>query len=170
MNMEKIAGILYLIVGLLFIIYPLYSSAVASWIIGFYLLCFGISAILLSFGFDNTNRNFTYLSILIGILAILFGICFMIYLNALPFLVSLQFYIVGILMMAYGLIGIPYLDKKYRNRSIAIFILGILTVLVAFLLATQPVLIAILIGVAFIVEGIFIIVIEDSLSIAEKYE
>lgn len=73
-------------------------------------------------------------------------------------------------MMAYGLIGIPYLDKKYRNRSIAIFILGILTVLVAFLLATQPVLIAILIGVAFIVEGIFIIVIEDSLSIAEKYE
>ncbi len=170
MNTEKIAGILYLIVGLLFIIYPLLSSAVYSVILGLYLLCFGISALFLGFTLDKTDNYFKYMSIIIGIISIIFGICFMILLNALPFLVSLQFYIIGILLMAYGLIGIPYLDRKYRLRSIAIFILGILIVLLAFFAATQPVLIAVIIGVLFIVEGIFIIVIEDSLSLATKYE
>ena len=72
----------------------------------------------------------------------------MFFLNAVPFLVSLQFYIIGFLMIFYGLMGAIYIqEKSFRIRSVLAVILGILTVILAAFAATQPVIIAIIIGV-----------------------
>ena len=168
---EKIAGLLYIIFGLLLIIFPIFSSAFISLMIGFALVCFGMTAlsmgILLS---DSNTSTYSYLSMLIGIISILLGILFMFFLNALTVLTSLQFYIAGFIMMVYGLMGIMYLnDKRYTVRSIIILILGILTVVLAVFAATQPVLIAIIIGVALIVEGVYILVIDRSMKLIETY-
>lgn len=73
-------------------------------------------------------------------------------------------------MMVYGLMGMFYLVGKHKISSIIILILGILTVIFATFLASQPVLIAILIGVALLVEGVFVLVIDRSVKLIEKYE
>ena len=98
MNMEKILGLLYIIFGLLFVIYPIFSSALLSMIIGFSLVCFGLSSICMGIVFTEIPL-YKYLAIILGIIAVIFGIMFMFFLNAVPFLVSLQFYIVGFLMI-----------------------------------------------------------------------
>lgn len=171
MAYERFAGLLYMVLGLMLIIFPMFSSAVISVIIGFALVCFGMATMSLGFVFGEEFENiYSYLTILIGFISLLFGIMFMFFLNALTFLASLQFYIVGIIMMAYGLVGFLYLsEKKYTIYSLIILILGILTVVVAAFLASQPILIAILIGITLIVEGAFFIVIGRSMKLIETY-
>lgn len=167
---EKIIGLLYILFGIILIISPLFSAELLSICIGFSLVCLGlaeISAGILFMGeFDN---SYSYLSIIIGILSLLFGIMFIFYLNALTFIVSLQFYIIAILMMAYGIVGVFYLDGKYKIYSVIILILGLLNALLAAFFASQPILIAILIGVALIIEGVFILVVDRSATLIEKY-
>ena len=169
MNREKIIGLLYIILGLLLIIYPIFSSALLSIIIGFAMVCFGMSAICMGFLFTE-NSSYTYLSMIVGFISLIFGLIFLFFLNALPFLVSLQFYIIGFLMMLYGLLGMIYMkDRKYTILSAISFILGILVVALAVFFATQPILIAILIGVLLIVQGAVIFVVGKSESLIEKY-
>lgn len=171
MGMERIAGFLYIIFGLLLIIFPIFSSAFVSVMIGFALLCFGMAA--LSMGIilpENYSKMYSYLSASIGIISILLGFMFMFFLNALTFLTSLQFYIVGFIMMAYGMVGIVYIDdKRDAFRSLLLLILGVLTVVLAVVAASQPIFIAIIIGVALIVQGVFTLVIDRSYSLIEKY-
>ncbi len=168
---ERLAGLLYIILGLMLIIFPIFSSALISVIIGFALVCFGMAAMSLGFVFGEEFENiYSYLSILIGFISLLFGIMFMFFLNALTFLTSLQFYIVGIIMMAYGIVGLLYLSgKQYTIYSAIMLILGILTVVIAAFLASQPILIAVLLGVTLIVEGAFFIVIGRSMKLIETY-
>ena len=62
MNMEKILGLLYIIFGLLFVIYPIFSSALLSMIIGFSLVCFGLSSICMGIVFTEITL-YKYLAI-----------------------------------------------------------------------------------------------------------
>ena len=71
-------------------------------------------------------------------------------------------------MMVYGIVGVFYLDGKYKIYSIIILILGILNAILAAFFASQPILIAILIGVALIIEGVFILVVDSSMTLIEK--
>ena len=160
---------LLIIFGLLFVIYPIFSSAFLSIIIGFALICFGMSAICTGIVFTETSL-YTYLSIILGIIAVLLGMMFLFFLNAVPFLVSFKFYIVGFLLILSGLMGIIFMgDKKYVIRSAIGLILGILTVALAAFAASQPVLIAIIIGVFLIVDGIFLLVVGGSKNLIENY-
>ena len=73
-------------------------------------------------------------------------------------------------MMAYGFVGIFYLDGKNKISAILFLILGILVVVFAAFLASQPILIAVLVGVALMIEGAFLMVIGRSVSLIEKNE
>lgn len=169
MNMEKILGLLYIILGLLLVIFPIFSSALISLAIGFAMVCFGISAIFNGIIFSEAPI-YSYLSLSIGVIALLFGLIFMFFLNALPFLISLQFYIVGFILVVYGILGAIYLkDKKLTIISIIGIILGIITIALAVFAASQPVLIAILIGVLLIIEGVALFVVGKSLTLIETY-
>ncbi len=166
---EKIIGLLYILFGIILIVSPIFSSELLSICIGFSLVCFGLAEMATGILFiGEFGNSYSFLSILVGILSLLFGILFIFFLNALPFLVSLQFYIIAILMMVYGLMGIFYLDGKYKIYSVIILILGILNALLAAFFASQPILIAILVGVALIVEGVFVLVIDRSMTLIEK--
>ena len=65
MEANKISGILSIILGLIFIIFPIFSSGVVSIIIGISLLFFGIALVL---------AGFTASNIIIGILAGILGL------------------------------------------------------------------------------------------------
>ena len=168
---ERFAGLLYILLGIMLIVFPMVSSDVLSICIGFALVFFGIAAISKGFVFrGESNKAYSYLAIAIGIFSLIFGILFIFSINALTFLTSLEFYIIGIIMMAYGFVGIFYLDGKNKISAILVLILGILVVVFAAFLASQPILIAVLVGVALMIEGAFLMVIGRSVSLIEKNE
>ena len=90
MEPNKISGILSIILGLIFIIFPIFSTAALSILIGVSLIFFGIALVL---------SGFTALNIVIGVLTILVGLVFAFNIQALSVLFALQFYVIGILMI-----------------------------------------------------------------------
>ena len=118
METNKIAGIISIILGLIFIIFPIFSSSFTSIVIGLSLLFFGFVSLL---------NGLTSLNVVIGVISIIFGLLFMFAMNALPFLVGLQFYLVGIVMILFGIAGLiiflislaVFVYASYTNFSLA---------------------------------------------------
>ncbi len=74
-------------------------------------------------------------------------------------------------MIFYGLLGLAYLKgQKYKAISIMSFIFGIITIALAVLAASQPYILAIIIGALLIIHGIILLVIGGTESLIEKYE
>jgi uncharacterized membrane protein HdeD (DUF308 family) len=146
-NMEsnKIAGILSVILGLIFIIFPIFGTAAVSVLMGISLILFGIVLII---------AGFTAFNIIIGILAIIIGLIFVTNIAALSFVFALQFYIIGILLILAGIAGLISGGQISKLASIGIVILGIISFALGGLSINQPMFAAILIGVALIIEGI----------------
>ena len=170
MNTEKIMGVLFIILGLLLVFYPIVSSAFLSILIGFSLVCFGMAAVCMGFVFTE-DTTYSALSIIVGVISLILGIIFMFFLNALPFLFSLQFFIIGFLMMFYGILGIAYLaGAAYKLLSVTGLILGIVIVALTLFLASQPIIIAVIIGAFLIIDGVCLLVVGSTESLIEKYE
>ncbi|MBR0473134.1 MAG: DUF308 domain-containing protein [Methanosphaera sp.] len=144
MEQNKVTGILSIILGLIFIIFPIISTGTISIMMGLSLLFFGLALIFTDFSARN---------LLIGIIAIIFGLLFMFSINGLSFIIGLQFYIIGIIMIAAGISGIvsPGMSKL---TSIMIILLGIIQFALAGLSMAQPLYAAILIGLSLIIQGI----------------
>ena len=146
-NMEtnKIAGIISIILGLIFIIFPIFSSSFTSIVIGLSLLFFGFVSLL---------NGLTSLNVVIGVISIIFGLLFMFAMNALPFLVGLQFYLVGIVMILFGIAGLISDSKISKISSLLILIMGIVAFILAFNSIVNPFYAAVLLGVSLIIQGI----------------
>lgn len=134
----------------------MFSSDLISIIVGLSLLYFGICTAFMGFSmrrdFDNTIPNIT---IIIGIIAIIFGFLFLFYINALSFITGIQFYIVGFIMIVFGITGLISKRNSISTfTSILVLIMGIIAIALAVFALNQPIFIAIIIGIVLIVEGI----------------
>ena len=145
MQSTKMAGILSIILGLFFIICPVISSGTISIMIGLSLISLGIFEIV---------ANFSVLNIIIGILTILCGFLFMFRIDALSFLLGIQFYLIGFLMIILGISGIFAGPQVSKISSILIVILGIISFALGGFSIAQPLYAAILVGVSLILQGI----------------
>lgn len=143
MEPHKIAGILSIILGLIFIICPFFGTAVVSVMIGLSLLFLGIILIL---------AQFSALNIVVGLLSIIVGIIFITNIAALSFLFGFLFYVVGILLILVGIVGLVSAGSKLA--AIGIIILGIISFALGAFSIDNPIFAAVLIGVSLIVEGI----------------
>lgn len=74
--------------------------------------------------------------------------------NALPFLVGLQFYLVGIVMILFGIAGLISDSKISKISSLLILIMGIVAFILAFNSIVNPFYAAVLLGVSLIIQGI----------------
>ncbi|WP_405308941.1 DUF308 domain-containing protein [Methanobrevibacter sp.] len=147
---------LSVILGLIFIIFPMFSADLISIIVGLSLLYFGICTAFMGFSmrrdFDNTIPNIT---IIIGIIAIIFGFLFLFYIDAISFITGIQFYIVGFIMIVFGITGLISKRNSISTfTSILVLIMGIIAIALAVFALNQPIFIAIIIGIVLIVEGI----------------
>lgn len=145
-----------MILGLIFIIFPMFSADLISIIVGLSLLYFGICTAFMGFSmrrdFDNTIPNIT---IIIGIIAIIFGFLFLFYIDAISFITGIQFYIVGFIMIVFGITGLISKRNSISTfTSILVLIMGIIAIALAVFALNQPIFIAIIIGIVLIVEGI----------------
>lgn len=143
MEPHKIAGILSIILGLIFIICPFFGTAVVSVMIGLSLLFLGIILIL---------AQFSALNIVVGLLSIIVGIIFITNIAALSFLFGFLFYVVGIILILVGITGLVSAGSKLA--AIGIIILGIISFALGGFSIDNPIFAAVLIGVSLIVEGI----------------
>ena len=77
MEENKMAGYLSIVLGLIFIIFPMFSAGLVSIIVGLSLLFFGISAIFTGWNMKNEAGNsFPIIILAIGIIAVIFGFLF----------------------------------------------------------------------------------------------
>lgn len=141
-------------VGLIFIICPMFSSEVASAIVGLSLLFFGIASIVNAYSTLSVPTYFTTVNVILGIISIIFGILFIFFIDGLSFLVGFQFYIVGLIMIIFGILGLISESLLSKTTSALILIIGIVAIALAVFTVEQPIYAAILIGVCLLVEGI----------------
>ena len=161
MGIQKSAGILSVIIGLIFIIFPMFSAGLVSVIVGLSLLFFGISSAFMGF---NMRRQLGYLAIaftIIGIIAVIFGFLFIFYIDAMSFLMGIQFYIVGFIMIVFGITSLLSKMTSFSTfTSVLVMIMGIVAIALGAFSINQPIYIAMIIGVVLIIEGITLILSE----------
>jgi uncharacterized membrane protein HdeD (DUF308 family) len=157
MEFNKILGILFMILGIIFVVYPLYSAEAVSWIAGISLICFGFASIIDAFSIWSMMAHLSLINILLGICAILFGLLFIYRIDALSFIVAYLFYFVGFVLIFVGIMGIfAAPESMSRLISVLILILGIVAVCLAGLSIAEPLYVAIIVGICLIMEGISI--------------
>lgn len=154
MDNQKTAGIFFLVLGLIFILFPMFSIGLVSIIVGLSLVFFGISAAFMGYTLKD-NKVVAIAIILIGIISIILGLLFMFYINAVSFLVAFQFYIVGFIMILFGITGLISRASKISNfTSILVLLMGIVAIALAVFAGNNPLYLAIIIGVVLIIEGV----------------
>lgn len=155
MEINKMAGYLSIILGLIFIIFPMFSAGLVSVIVGLSLLFFGISAIFMGWNMRNeVDNSFPYIILAIGIISVILGFLFIFYLDAISFLVGVQFYIVGFIMIVFGIAGLfSNMTRVSTFSSLLVLLMGIIAIALAIFAISQPVYIAIIIGIVLIIEG-----------------
>ena len=155
MDYKKVLGILLIILGIIFAVYPMYSAEAVSWIAGICLICFGFASIIDGFSVWSMMAHVSLLNILIGICAILFGLLFIYKIDALSFIVGYLFFLIAFVLIFTGIIGIIFgLGSISRLASVLILILGIVTFYLAFASLAQPLYVAIIVGICLIMRGI----------------
>ena len=157
MNNNQIFGILSIILGLIFIICPVFSTAFASAVLGLSFLFLGVFAIVSGI-FGGTGNG--GLLILSGILAVIFGFIFTTNIFAIPIIMALQFYIIGIIMIIMGIAGLFSEDQNSKILSILMIILAIIVILMGALTIDNPIIAPILIGISLIIEGVNLVIVK----------
>ena len=164
MESNKGMGLLSIILGLIFIIFPMFSESLVSIIIGMSLLFFGISAVYTGLDMNKYANSSMYAVplIVIGIIVIILGFLFIFYIDALSFLVAIQFYLIGFILIIFGIIGLlSRISVFYLFTSILIFIMGIISIALGAFAWAQPMYIAIIIGLILIIEGVALLFLDQ---------
>lgn len=154
MNITKSSGILAIILGLFCILFPVFFESLISIIVGASLLIFGVLSLIMALNMKSFFENFSKVTAIVGIIGIIFGFLFLFYIDALSFLVAIEFYLVGILMIIFGISGLlARMDSITNWTSILVLIMGIVSIVLAVFSLSQPVYIAMIIGIVLIIQG-----------------
>ncbi|MCR5026823.1 MAG: DUF308 domain-containing protein [Methanobrevibacter sp.] len=154
MDLEKTVSIIFMILGVIFIISPMFSAQLVSIIVGLSLLFFGIVSIVNAFSAYNMMTHISMVYLLVGFLAVIFAILFIFFIDIFSFLIGFSFYIIGFIMIAFGVIGLISESRLSKSSSLIILLVGIISILLAMFAIAKPEYVAMLIGLCLIIEGI----------------
>jgi membrane protein HdeD len=147
-------GVLAIILGLLVIVFPLFSVFTASLIAGIGVLFLGIWLLIQSFGVWEANKGVSIAYLILGILAIIVGIGLFGSVLAFSFLVSLALYIAGFFLIFSGILSLfSKAGTAGKGSGVLGIILGIMYMILA-AYAWNPYYLALLIGIWLIIDGI----------------
>ena len=154
MESNKIWAILSIILGLILIIFPMFSSNLISILIGAIVLIFGVGLCYSGIISKEISTAFSSIAAVFGVVMIILGLAFIFGSNALSFLVGLQFYIIGFILIIVSAIGLLGGLPIQKTSSIITLILGIVILFIAIFAANNPILITIILGIALIANGV----------------
>ncbi len=132
------------------------SADIISIIIDLSLLFFGISAVFNGINIRRPENNtYSNIFIIIGIIVVIFGFPFIFYIDALSFLVGIQFYLIGFILIILSITGlVSRMSSISVFTSILVLIMGIVAIALAAFAMTQPIYLAVIIGAVLIIDGI----------------
>ena len=154
MKSNTIWAILSIILGLILIIFPMFSSNLISILIGAIVLIFGVGLCYSGIISKEISTAFSSIAAVFGVVMIILGLAFIFGTNALSFLVGLQFYIIGFILIIVSAIGLLGGLPIQKTSSIITLILGIVILFIAIFAANNPILITIILGIALIANGV----------------
>lgn len=154
MDNRKIIGIIFILLGLIFVIWPIYSAEAVSIVVSLCLLSFGFFLFIDAFSAWSIMTHVSVIKLILGIVAILLGILFIYDIDALSFMVGFQFYLIAFVMIVAGILGLVSKRTMSKLASIIILIMGIIAIILAIYSITQPLYAAILVGICLIMDGI----------------
>ena len=99
MESYKIVSIISIIIGLIFIIFPIFSASLISILIGASVFIFGAMLAYTGVISKDISPAYSTVAAIFGVVMIILGLAFMFGTNAISFLVGLQFYIVGFMLI-----------------------------------------------------------------------
>ena len=154
MESNKILAIISIIIGLIFIIFPIFSANLISILIGAAVLIFGLGLAYTGIIAKDISPAISTVSAIFGVVMIILGLAFIFGTNAISFLVGLQFYIVGFMLIITSIIGLLGGAEINKTGSLVGLVLGIVILFIALFAANNPILITIILGIALIAHGI----------------
>ena len=154
MESNKILAIISIIIGLIFIIFPIFSANLISILIGAAVLIFGLGLAYTGIIAKDISPAISTVSAIFGIVMIILGLAFIFGTNAISFLVGLQFYIVGLMLIIASIIGLLGGAEINKTGSLVGLVLVIVILFIAVFAANNPILITIILGIALIAHGI----------------
>jgi uncharacterized membrane protein HdeD (DUF308 family) len=154
MESSKILAIISIIIGLIFIIFPIFSANLISILIGAAVFIFGLGLAYTGIISKDISPAVSTVSAIFGIVMIILGLAFIFGTNAISFLVGLQFYIVGFKLIIASIIGLLGGAEINKAGSIVGLVLGIVMLFIAAFAANKPILITIILGIALIAYGV----------------
>lgn len=160
MNLLKGMGIFSIILGIIFIVCPILAASFVSFLVGLSLLFFGITTMISGIGYKSESAGYAISRIIIGLIALILGILFIFsYIDALSFLVTFELFIIGIIMIFVGISGIfSRINNISLATSILTTLLGIVAIILGFFTGSNPVVVAIIIGIVLVIEGISLLI------------
>lgn len=153
----KLLGLILIILGILFVVYPLFSAAAVSMVAGICLIAFGVACVANGFSLWSVVTHTSLIEMILGFLLILLGFCFLVDLAALEILVSYSFYLIAFILIFLGILGL--LSKASgisKWAAIFLLIIGVIFLLLAVFAITDPWFIAVLVGVCLMVRGVIL--------------
>jgi uncharacterized membrane protein HdeD (DUF308 family) len=155
-------GILAIILGLLVIIFPIFSVFTASVMAGFAIILLGIWLVAQSFGTWSASKGASIAYLILGIIAIVGGIGLFGSVLAFSWLVSFWLYFAGFFLIISGIMSF-FVKEGTTGKGIGGIgiILGILYMILASY-AWNPYYLALLIGIWLIIDGITLFFVNPS--------
>lgn len=154
MESNKMLALISILIGLIFIISPMFSANLISILIGAAVLIFGIGLAYAGIISKEIDGAFSTVAAIFGVVMIIFGLAFIFGTNAISFLIRLQFYIVGFMMIVGTILALLAGPEVSKFSALITLILGIVVIFIAIFAANNPILITIIIGIALIAHGI----------------
>ncbi len=155
---DKIRGLLPIIIGLIFIIFPMFSADLISIFVGLMVFICGCLLIFSGYVSRESTGTFAWIYIILGLIFAIIGLLFIFAINAVSFLVALQFYIVGFILILVGIAGLIGAGLMSKTGSILNLVLGILVIFIAIYAANSPQLITVILGIVLIANGILALI------------
>ena len=160
--MQKMgSAIILIILGLIVLAFPLLGLVPAAVLTGFIVLFLGLGLLLGGISEMGESAGLGILEIILGIIALILGIGFIFNPALFAFVAGLIVYIVGIFLIIVGLVGMISKSGGSRWNGVIAFIIGILYIVLGALVATDPVVLGILIGLWLLIMGIMMLFQKD---------
>jgi uncharacterized membrane protein HdeD (DUF308 family) len=150
----KIPGIISLILGILVILFPVFSVFTLSVLTGVAVLFVAVWLFLLGAGTWKVSRGAGALYILLGVLGVIVAAALAGNVVLFSFLTAFWIYITGIILIIAGITALFSREHRAgRAAGISVVVLGIIYIILG-ILVTNPVFLAWLIGLSLIIDGI----------------
>ena len=158
MENTKSLGIISIILGLIFMLFPVFAGSLTSIIIGLVFIFGGVMLIFSGISSFRESRALGILNIIVGIIVLILGIGFFLNLDAISFIYTFTFYFMGLVFVLTGITGLFTSSQGVSKLGSGLIILfGIVSFIVGGVFHGNVIFSAIFLGVSLLLEGFILL-------------